>query len=189
MPKPLVSPKPNISQQSQGSLFSNLNVLMKQNIANPGMLSLLGTPKGNQSLNLNPTGSVSTDQTRDETGSEKGGERKASGGFITSAKTPSEGTVDQGGFRKSAPSPIVLRHDPQSGGGQKIEEEKSRGPDSTKSQKTGFKLTQKLNRGEEGLIPQKKVKLEKTEGSDSPPDDQKAKKTQSLVLRPSPLNN
>lgn len=204
--KQLTSPsnvlKPSVPQQSN-SFLPNWNPLqsMKQNINPPnsfGMLSLLNTQKSNSNPVLTPTSRTFPGAPADQS---KGEEAQSGASDKTSDKGSKnvigEGSSEQqSGFKanRSIASPIVLRHDPQVLTEKKDDTSATKGVEETKSQNAGFKFTQKGGRGEEGIIPQKKVKLDKggeaIVESTSPQNEKNnsSKKNQSVVLRPSPLN-
>ena len=196
-PKQLIS-NPNsllttINQMTK-PLLSNLSLqAVKPNIANPnpfGGLSLLGTQKNIPQPSLStPSNEMSKfGESKVVDDSEKSTKSFFSG--LKSTTSPSEGLMEQSknSFRINKSHASSLGSKKDSSGGEK--EEKSQ--EGTKSQKTGFKLTQKGIRGEEGLIPKKKVKLEiHNDQEEVEPliGDQKegAQKTPSSILRPSTL--
>jgi len=152
--KQLIPPTGNVvSPLAQGSSFFPNRPLqsLKQNINVPsplGSFSLLNTQK-------NPSTGAGEPMKIEES--------KTSSGFqSTSGKNKTSPTDEQGQssfkINRNLTSPIVLRHDPHVVNQEEIQ--KTKNHEAAKPQKTGFKLTQKGKIGEEGLIPQKKLKTE-----------------------------
>ena len=203
-PKQLVSGTGIImppSSQQQNSILSNRNTLnvMKQNASNSGNLGVLSllsiqknssNPTNNQIINEH--GKI--EEAKININDTRIGEKKSNAGFLATSRIEGQSEASTNSFKlnKNLTQPILLKLDPQLIS-KKDEDQKEKLQDNTKPQNTGFKLTPKANRGEEGLIPQKKIKLDKNDnnGVESVTVDKKQgnKKTQSLVLRPSPLNN
>jgi len=158
-----------VSPLAQGGSFLSNRPLqtLKQNINVPnplGSFSLLNTQKNNSNP---PAGTGAGEPMRIEetkTSVPDKTDKKSSSGFQTTSgknkTSPSEISSEQGQssfkINRNLTSPIVLRHDPHVVNKEEAQQQKNH--EAAKPQKTGFKLTQKGNRGEEGLIPQKKIK-------------------------------
>jgi len=176
--KQLIPPTGNIvSPLAQGSSFFPNRPLqsLKQNINAPsplGSFSLLNTQKNPSTGAGEP---MKIEESKTSIGGDKGEKKPSSGFQSTSGKNKTSPTDEQGqsSFKvnRNLASPIVLRHDPHVVNQE--EAQKTKNHEAAKPQKTGFKLTQKGNRGEEGLIPQKKLKVERTEAEPQDTTDSK----------------
>ncbi len=157
-------------------------------------LSLISIQKNISGSALKPQSHEQMKIEETKVGEEPGKEGKQARGFITSARstTPPSESVSEPGQSSFRVNKIIS----STIGGKPEKAESFKGiqkeiqPDTPK---TGFKLIQKGGRGEEGLIPQKKVKLDPAAmehddgelGSGDKKDS--GQKNQAFVLRPSPI--